>query len=125
MGRLTVVGAGLGTLPFNFIQVPLQCSVSTTYYGTKNELLEVVALANAGKLRAEIEFFTLDQADEAYRRLRRPSLDMDSSEILFTAGKNRAPTMATSSPPATIRLLLSWRSFMGASNEGRQCALEL
>ena len=74
LGRLTVVGAGLGTLPFNFIQVPLRCAVSTTYYGTKNELLEVVALANAGKLRAEIEFFTLDQAGEAYRRLRRGAI---------------------------------------------------
>ncbi len=74
LGHLTVVGVGGGTLPFNFMRVPLQCSVSTTYYGTKNELLEVIALAQAGKLRAEIEFFTLDQTGEAYRRLRRGAI---------------------------------------------------
>jgi alcohol dehydrogenase, propanol-preferring len=72
LGHITVVGVGGGTLAFSFMRVPLQCSVSTTYYGTKNELMEVIALAQAGKLRAEIEFFNLDQAGEAaYRRLRR------------------------------------------------------
>jgi alcohol dehydrogenase, propanol-preferring len=33
-------------------------------------LSEVIALAEAGKLRAEIEFFSIDQAGEAYRRLK-------------------------------------------------------
>lgn len=75
LGHLTVVGVGGGTLPFNFMRVPLQCSVSTTYYGTKNELTEVIALAEAGKLRAEIELFNLDQAGEAYRRLKRGGIN--------------------------------------------------
>ena len=83
LGRLTVVGVGGGTLPFNFMRVPLQCAVSTTYYGTKNELIEVVALANAGKLRAQIEFFALDQAGEAYRRLRRGAI---SGRAVITPG---------------------------------------
>jgi propanol-preferring alcohol dehydrogenase len=71
LGHLTVVGVGGGTLPFSFMRVPLQCSVSTTYYGTKNELMEVIALAQSGKLRADIEFFNIDQAGDAYGRLRR------------------------------------------------------
>jgi propanol-preferring alcohol dehydrogenase len=75
LGHITVVGVAGGTLPFNFMRVPLQCSVSTTYYGTKNELTEVIALAEAGKLRADTEFFTLDQAGEAYQRLRRGAID--------------------------------------------------
>jgi alcohol dehydrogenase, propanol-preferring len=75
LGHLTVVGVAGGTLPFNFMRVPLQCSVSTTYYGTKNELMEVIALSEAGKLRAEIEFFTIDQAGEAYRRLHRGAIN--------------------------------------------------
>jgi propanol-preferring alcohol dehydrogenase len=75
LGRITVVGVAGGTLPFNFMQVPLQCAVSSTYYGTKNEMTEIIALANAGRLRAEIEFFPLAQAGEAYRRLRRGGIN--------------------------------------------------
>jgi propanol-preferring alcohol dehydrogenase len=74
LGHLTVVGVAGGTLSFNFMRVPLQCSVSTTYYGTKNELTEVIALAEAGMLRADIEFFSLDQAGQAYQRLRRGAI---------------------------------------------------
>jgi propanol-preferring alcohol dehydrogenase len=71
LGQVTVVGVGGGTLPFNFMRVPLQCSFSTTYYGTKNELMEVIELAESARLRADIEFFAIDQAGEAYRRLHR------------------------------------------------------
>jgi len=74
LGHITIVGVGGGTMAFNFMQVPLQASVSTTYYGTKNELTEVIALAEAGKLRADIEFFGLHQAGEAYQRLRRGAI---------------------------------------------------
>ncbi len=75
LGHITIVGVGGGTLPFSFTSVPLQCSVSTTYYGTKNELIEVIALAEAGKLRADIEFFPIERAGQAYQRLRRGAIN--------------------------------------------------
>jgi propanol-preferring alcohol dehydrogenase len=40
-------------------------------WGTVPELAEVVALARAGAIHAEIETLALEQAIEGYRRLRR------------------------------------------------------
>jgi alcohol dehydrogenase, propanol-preferring len=44
--------------------------VATTYWGTLPELIEVIALAEAGKIKAHVESFSLDQAVEAYRLLK-------------------------------------------------------
>ena len=40
-------------------------------WGTLPELVEVVALARAGAIRTEVQRFKLDEAVEAYDRLRR------------------------------------------------------
>jgi alcohol dehydrogenase, propanol-preferring len=40
-------------------------------WGTISELVEVVELARAGAIHAEVERFPLDQAVDAYARLRR------------------------------------------------------
>ena len=69
-GAITVVGLAMGTFPFNFFALPYECSLSSTYWGTATELMEVIALARAGKLHAQIERFTLHDAIDAYRRLR-------------------------------------------------------
>jgi len=70
MGHLTIVGIGGGTLPLSFFSVPYEVSVATTYWGTLPELLEVIDLARAGKLRAEVTTFGLEEAPQAYRALR-------------------------------------------------------
>ncbi len=70
LGHLTVVGIAGGTLPFNYLMVPNELSVASVFYGSIPELIEVVALAAAGKIRAQIELFPLDQAGLAYQRLR-------------------------------------------------------
>ena len=41
----TIVGMALGTLPVNFVTVPYEASVQTTYWGSLLELTEVLALA--------------------------------------------------------------------------------
>jgi propanol-preferring alcohol dehydrogenase len=69
-GEITVVGLGMGRIAFNFFAFPYECSIATTFWGTTPELMEVIALAQAGKLRAEIERFPLSESVEAYRRLR-------------------------------------------------------
>ena len=70
-GRLVIIGLAMGTLPVNFFAVPYGAEVATSYWGTTTELVELVALARAGKIHVDVETFTLDQAPEAYAKLRR------------------------------------------------------
>jgi alcohol dehydrogenase, propanol-preferring len=70
-GRLVIIGLALGTLPVNFFAVPYGAQITTSYWGTATELMELVALAQAGKVTVETERFSLDQALDAYARLRR------------------------------------------------------
>lgn len=69
MGDLTVIGLGGGALPVRFLAVPHELSVRTTYWGSRPDLEEVLALAAAGCLHAAVTTFGLDEAVEAYRRL--------------------------------------------------------
>jgi len=70
-GRLVIVGLAMGTLPVNFFALPYGAEVATSYWGTVTELMEVVALARAGKIRVDVEAFPLQQAPEVYARLKR------------------------------------------------------
>lgn len=70
-GRLVVIGLGGGTLPLSFFTVPYGVQVSTSYWGTITELMELVALAQAGRIHVQTESFPLSRAAEAYDRLRR------------------------------------------------------
>ena len=51
--------------------LPPECSLTIPAWGTVAELAEVVALARAGAIYTEVERITLDDALDAYRRLRR------------------------------------------------------
>ena len=68
-GRVTIVGIGSGTYAWNFYGVPYEVDLTSTYWGTIEELHEVVDLYRAGKITPEVEIFSLDDALEAYRRL--------------------------------------------------------
>ena len=67
--RLTVVGIAGGTLEWSFFSNPYECEVTNTYWGTIEELHEVVAMYRRGQIVPEIERFSLQDAPEAYRRL--------------------------------------------------------
>ena len=70
LGHLTLVGIGGGTLPIGFFTVPYELSVATTYWGSIPELIEVIALAQPGKIRARVQRFSLDDAPRAYELMR-------------------------------------------------------
>ena len=70
-GHLTLVGGGGGALPVNFYSPPHECSVASTYNGSITDLIEVVALAQAGKIQVLVEQFPLERAGEAYQLLRK------------------------------------------------------
>jgi len=69
LGHVTIVGLGGGALPVNFFSPPHECSVASPYWGSITELMEVVALAQAGKIRMLVEHFPLERASEAYHLL--------------------------------------------------------
>ncbi len=70
-GDIALVGLAGGTLPFSFFSQPYECSVSTTYWGSAIELIEVLELARAGMIHAHVERYPLERAAEVYERLRR------------------------------------------------------
>lgn len=69
LGRLTVVGVGGGTLPFNFFGFPYECSVQSTYWGSVTELHELLALARSGGFRVHASQHSLDDAQKVYREM--------------------------------------------------------
>jgi propanol-preferring alcohol dehydrogenase len=73
-GQLMLLGLGGGTLPFSFMGLPLECHLVAPYWGTLPEMMEVLALAQAGRLRMTLEHFPLEQAGKAYERMREGSL---------------------------------------------------
>lgn len=69
LGHVTLVGIGGGTHAFNFFGQPYEVSLATTYWGSVTELMEVLALAEAGHIKAHTQTFGLHEATDAYDRL--------------------------------------------------------
>jgi alcohol dehydrogenase, propanol-preferring len=69
LGHVTIVGLGGGALPVNFHSPAKECSVASPYWGSIPELMEVVSLAQAGKIKMLTEQFPLERASEAYHLL--------------------------------------------------------
>lgn len=68
-GQIVLVGIGGGTLPYGFMTLPSGCSIRTTMGGSTAELAEVVALAEAGKMKPHIETFAMTDALSVYEKL--------------------------------------------------------
>jgi propanol-preferring alcohol dehydrogenase len=75
LGHITIMGIAGGTLPLNFFGIGYEVSVATTYWGSMPELIEVIALAGAGRLRAHIQRFALADAGAAYQAMHEGTLE--------------------------------------------------
>lgn len=69
MGRIVMVGIGGGVFPFSYTALPQGCSLMTVLGGSTGELAEVVALAEAGKVKPHIQRFALEEVDAVYKKL--------------------------------------------------------
>jgi propanol-preferring alcohol dehydrogenase len=69
LGHLTIVGVGTAALPVNFFNPPRECSVASPFWGSIPELIEVINLAQTGKVHMLVEHFPLERADQAYQLL--------------------------------------------------------
>jgi propanol-preferring alcohol dehydrogenase len=68
--HLSVVGLGGGNIKYSANNPPYGCEVVIPYWGSRVELMEVIALAQAGRIRAQVETFPLEQGPQVYQRLR-------------------------------------------------------
>jgi D-arabinose 1-dehydrogenase-like Zn-dependent alcohol dehydrogenase len=67
---VAIVGLGGGALPVRVETTAMETRVSVPFWGTRAELAEVIALAQAGRIRAHVERFSLTDVQQAYDRLR-------------------------------------------------------
>jgi propanol-preferring alcohol dehydrogenase len=75
-GAYRIVGLGGGALgldagPAGGPGLPWGATVRKSYGGTRSDLYESVALAQAGRVRAEVERFALEDGPDAFDRLGR------------------------------------------------------
>lgn len=68
--RITIVGIGdLSPFDWSFLTVPYESELVTTYWGTIEELHEVVDMFKAGQIDPQVTTYSMDQALEAYQLL--------------------------------------------------------
>ena len=68
-GSLTVVGLAGGDFAWNAFRLPYEVNFSSTYWGTIEDLHEVVELYRAGKISPAVSVYPLDQALDVYQNL--------------------------------------------------------
>lgn len=68
-GRVVAVGIAGGALPWGFGHVAQESEWMVSSWGSLPELHDVIALAEAGRLKAEITTFPLERVEDAYRAL--------------------------------------------------------
>lgn len=69
-GNISLVGVGTGRLPVGIHALPLGVTVDLPFWGRRQDLADVLALARRGDLKVHVEEFTLAQAPTAYEKLR-------------------------------------------------------
>ena len=69
LGDVTIVGIGGGEVPLGFFTQPYEVTMTTTYWGSRPELAELLALAAGGQITAESSIYSLDNAAKAYADL--------------------------------------------------------
>ena len=65
-GRFAMVGAGGGSIPFDFFKVPPGAQLTTSLNGGSIALMEVVAMATLGRLKILVDRYPLSAAKQAY-----------------------------------------------------------
>jgi propanol-preferring alcohol dehydrogenase len=70
-GHLVIVGLAGGGVPLHFFGFPPEVVLTTSHWGTHNELEEVVALARQGRLQIDIERAPLEAINDVFGRLER------------------------------------------------------
>lgn len=70
-GLFVLVGLAGGSVPFSFLGFAPEAMLTSSNWGSRNELAEVLALARSGDLVSTIEQFPLSEINEVFDRLGR------------------------------------------------------
>lgn len=70
MGQIVVAGRGHNGIEFMHNTMPYGAAISTTFGGSKLELMQLVALAEAGKLPTHVTRYDLSDVQTAFDKLR-------------------------------------------------------
>jgi propanol-preferring alcohol dehydrogenase len=68
-GLLVLVGLAGGTVPVGFFSQAPEAAITTSTWGSRNDLAEVIALAQQGKLTAATQSHRLDDINQVLGRL--------------------------------------------------------
>jgi propanol-preferring alcohol dehydrogenase len=68
-GLLVIVGLAGGSVPAGFFTQASEAAITTSTWGSRNDLAEVIALAQQGKLTATTETHQLDDINQVLQRL--------------------------------------------------------
>jgi propanol-preferring alcohol dehydrogenase len=71
LGHIVVVGRGHGAFELRNGSLPYGAMISTTFGGSKSELIELIALASTGRLPIHLKRHQLDEVPEVLRQMRR------------------------------------------------------
>ncbi len=71
LGHIVVVGRGHGSFAFRDRALPYGAMLSTTFGGSKLELMHLVSLAEAGVIRPHLNRYPLSEVEAAFDKLRR------------------------------------------------------
>lgn len=67
--HFTIAGLGGGKVTMDGFSIPFGCMVNTPYWGSRAELQEVLSLAQAGRIHAEVTHYKLDETLKVYEKL--------------------------------------------------------
>lgn len=68
-GKVTVIGLGGGTFAFSHGALPYATTIGYTLGGSLIDLVEVIALAETGRVCSHVQHFAFDRIDQAYQAL--------------------------------------------------------
>jgi propanol-preferring alcohol dehydrogenase len=100
-GRLHMVGAGGGSIPFDFFKLPPGAQLVTSLNGGSIALMEVVALAALGRLKVLVDRYPLRAAKQAYDDFEHGRLVGRAVLMPAAAGASDNAATTSSRVPAT------------------------
>jgi len=95
-GRLAMVGAGGGSVPFDFFKVPPGAQLATSLNGGSIALMEVVDMAALGRLKVLVDRYPLSAAKTAYDDFQHGRLV--GRAVLMPAASAGVDLVSTASP---------------------------
>ncbi|HUV10375.1 MAG TPA: NAD(P)-dependent alcohol dehydrogenase [Acidimicrobiia bacterium] len=74
-GTIVLLGLAGGAVPFSFFGLPTEAELTTSSWGSRNELAEVIALADQGRLHGHVERHPLKAINAVFERLEHGTIE--------------------------------------------------